>query len=248
MPSVAAARATSAGNPVFVALDTKDLDRAARLARDLAGLVGGLKLGLEFFSAHGPSGVSRLAALGQPVFLDLKLHDIPNTVAGAVGSLVPLAPTLITVHATGGPDMLRAAARAAADGAAASGVPRPRVLGVTVLTSLDRSDMAAIGLSGPPADRVGALAALSRDCGLDGVVCAPPEVRGLRAAFGPDFTLMVPGIRPAGADMGDQKRAMTPAEAIAAGADHLVIGRPITAAPDPVAAARDIVDGISDRP
>jgi len=228
----------TAANPVFVSIDTTAVDTARTLARELAGLVGGVKLGLEFFVAQGPAGVR--AVLGGdsevPFFLDLKLHDIPNTVAGGVRAALPLNPAFMTIHTSGGPAMMRAAAEAAAAG----GDRRPRILGVTVLTSLDDGDLGAVGQSTPVAGQVERLARLARDCGLDGVVCSPNEVATLRAACGPDFILMVPGIRPAWAAANDQKRIMTPAQAVAAGASHLVIGRPITADPAPADAARRI--------
>lgn len=217
--------------PVWVGLDTADPDRAEALARAVAPHVGGLKLGLEFFMANGPDGVRRIARAGLPIFLDMKLHDIPNTVAGALRALAPLAPAIVNVHAGGGLAMLRAA-RAACP-------PGTRLVAVTVLTSLDEADLANVGVFGNPAGQVQRLAALAREAGLDGVVCSAHEVAGLRAQW-PGGLFVVPGLRPAGADPGDQKRVMTPAEAMAAGAGVLVIGRPITAAPDPAAAARAI--------
>lgn len=229
---------TAPTNPVFVSIDTTAVDTARTLAQGLAGLVGGVKLGLEFFVAQGPAGVR--AVLGGdsevPFFLDLKLHDIPNTVAGGVRAALPLKPAFMTIHTSGGPAMMRAAAEAAA----AAGADRPRILGVTVLTSLDDGDLGAVGQSTPVAAQVERLARLARDCGLDGVVCSPNEVAALRAACGPDFILMVPGIRPAWSAVNDQKRIMTPAQAMAAGASHLVIGRPITADVTPADAARRI--------
>jgi orotidine-5'-phosphate decarboxylase len=175
-----------------------------------------------------------------PLFLDLKLHDIPNTVAGAVRAVVPLRPTLLTVHAGGGGAMLRAAADAAGEAAAKAGTARPRIVAVTVLTSLAEADMSAIGQHGPIADQARRLAALARSSGLDGVVCSPHEIEALRAECGTGFLLVVPGIRPSWAAAGDQKRVMTPAEAARRGADYLVIGRPITAATDPAVAASRI--------
>jgi orotidine-5'-phosphate decarboxylase len=233
-------------NPIFCAIDTTDVARAGMLARTLGadGAVGGIKLGLEFFVANGPRGIAEVLPDGTDLFLDLKLHDIPNTVAGAVRAVSGLAPYLLTVHCAGGAAMMRAAADAAAT-TAADPARRTRVIGVTVLTSLDDADLAATGQAGPAADQARRLALLSRESGLDGVVCSPHEVAMLRAECGPGFLLVVPGIRPAGAAHGDQKRVMTPAEAVAAGADHLVIGRPITEAPDPAAAARAIRDGLS---
>lgn len=222
---------------IFVALDTVDAGRALSLARGLAGLVGGVKLGKEFFTANGPAGVERIAAAGMPVFLDLKFHDIQQTVAAAVTAALPLRPFMLNVHALGGAAMMRAAAEAAA----AAGADRPLVLAVTVLTSLDDGDLGELGLAGPVLDRVLALARLARDCGLDGVVCSAQEVAALRREMGSGFKLVVPGIRPDWAAAGDQKRVMTPADAVEAGADYLVIGRPITGADDPAGAAQRIV-------
>lgn len=230
----------TARNPVFCALDTTEAGAAAVLAQSLAGLVGGIKLGLEFFIANGPEGVREVAEGGAPLFLDLKLHDIPNTVAGAMRALVPLAPLMTTVHAGGGRDMLKAAAQAAAESAVRHGVRRPQVLAVTVLTSFDQPGLAACGVQGAVLDQVRRLAALAQEAGVDGVVCSPHEVARLRAQCGPDFTLVVPGIRPTWSAAGDQRRIMTPAEALAQGADWLVVGRPITGAPDPALAARRI--------
>lgn len=218
-------------NPVFVAIDTPDLPRARDLAQAVRGHVGGLKLGLEFFAANGPAGVREIGSLGLPVFLDLKLHDIPNTVAKAIEALRPLAPAVLTVHAAGGRAMLQAAKAAAPEGT--------KVVAVTVLTSLDAGDLEAAGVSGSPAEQVARLAALVRDSGCDGIVCSGQEVGAARAAW-PEGYFVVPGVRPAGGDLGDQKRVMTPGDALGAGASMLVIGRPITAAADPAQVARDI--------
>ena len=224
-------------NPVFCAIDTDDLGRAEALGRAVAGGAGGIKFGKEFFTAHGPAGVRRVqAACGLPLFLDLKWHDIPNTVAGAVRAAQPLAPFLLNVHASGGPAMLKAA-REASRG-------ETLVIAVTVLTSLDESDLDAVGLRGPAAARAVALARLAQNCGLDGVVCSAHEIAAIRAACGPAFRLVVPGVRPAGAETGDQKRVTTPRDARRAGADYLVVGRPITGAADPAAAARAIVESL----
>jgi orotidine-5'-phosphate decarboxylase len=239
----------SRSNPVYCAVDTVDLPQAAKLIRAVAGgarpMVGGIKLGLEFFLAHGAPGVryalpAPVRATGVGFFLDLKLHDIPNTVAGGMRAVVELEPTFITIHTAGGTAMMRAAVEAAAQEAKRLGVARPRLLGVTVLTSLDKSDLAAIGVASDTADQARRLALLARAAGLDGVICSPLEVEALRAACGKDFVLMVPGIRPAGASVGDQKRVMTPKQAVGLGANHLVIGRPITEAADPAAAAQAI--------
>lgn len=226
-------------NPVFVALDSPDPAQLSRLVELLAGLVGGLKIGKEFFTACGPQALR--AAIGEaPLFLDLKFHDIPNTVAGALRSAVSLAPTFVTLHASGGKAMMAAARRAAEESAADAGLARPRILGVTVLTSLDEADLESVGQKGPIQDQVRRLAALAQESGLDGVVCSPQEIEVLRRDRGSEFILMVPGIRPDWAAKGDQKRVMTPAQALAKGASFLVIGRPITGAPDPLAAAQRI--------
>lgn len=235
---------------VFAALDTDELDRACRLAQALAGHVGGLKLGKEFFTAHGPQGVREvIQAAGSDsaprLFLDLKFHDIPNTVAGAVRAATALGPALLNVHASGGRAMMRAAADAAGEAALRHGVARPTLLAVTVLTSLDDGDLEEVGQHGPADRQVERLARLAAASGLDGVVCSPREIAMLRRALGPEFRIVVPGIRPAWADSGDQKRTTTPAEALSAGADVLVVGRPITGADDPVAAARRIVEDVA---
>ncbi|GAB4229224.1 MAG: orotidine-5'-phosphate decarboxylase [Kiloniellaceae bacterium] len=224
---------------IFVGLDTPDIDKAARIAKSLVGSVGGVKIGKELFTAQGPDGV-RIAAGGAPLFLDLKFHDIPNTVAGAVRAAVHLRPTILNVHASGGRAMMMAAAEAARETAEDLGVERPKVIGVTVLTSLDAADLEEVGQKGPPETQVERLARLAQDSGLDGVVCSPREITLLRQACGPDFLLVVPGIRPTWSAAGDQKRIMTPQDAVAAGADVIVIGRPIAAAEDPLAAARRI--------
>lgn len=195
---------------------------------------GLIKLGLEFFLANGAAGYRAIA--GQPVFLDLKLHDIPNTVAGGVRAVLPLAPRLLTLHAAGGAAMI-AAARQAAD---AAGAARPLLLAVTVLTSLDAAALTAIGVTASPAEQVVRLAKLAVAAGADGIVCSPLEVAAVRAALGPGPKLVVPGIRPAGAAAGDQARVMTPVEAVSAGADWIVVGRPITGATDPAIAAAAI--------
>jgi orotidine-5'-phosphate decarboxylase len=219
-------------SPVFAALDTTDAEQAKNLAERLLGHVGGLKLGLEYFCANGPSGVAAIAGLGLPIFLDLKLHDIPNTVAGAVQALRPLAPAVLTVHAGGGRAMLEAA-KAAAPSAT-------RVVAVTVLTSLDSSDLEAAGVRGGVEAQVERLAGLARASGLDGIVCSGREVGAAKRVW-PDGFFVVPGVRPAeGAAAGDQKRIVTPRQALDDGASILVVGRPITQAEDPVAAARTI--------
>lgn len=227
-------------SPIFCAIDTVSMEAALGLATEVLDIVGGLKLGLEFYSAHGPEGVRRLAGLGMPIFLDLKLHDIPNTVAGAVRSLVPLQPAFVTLHASGGRAMMEAAATAARETAEALGVPRLRLLGVTVLTSLDEDDLRDVGQDPEANHQVLRLATLAMEANLDGIVCSPHEIEPLRRRFGPHCLLVVPGIRPTWSGADDQKRVMTPAEAMAKGADVLVIGRPITRATDPTAAARQV--------
>ncbi|MDH3241218.1 MAG: orotidine-5'-phosphate decarboxylase [Alphaproteobacteria bacterium] len=229
-------------NKLYCAIDTPDAARAEALAAGLAGAVGGIKLGLEFFAAHGPAGVRKVMdrATGVDLFLDLKFHDIPNTVAAAMRAAVPLGPRLINVHAGGGRAMMAAAREAAREAADTAGCAAPLVLGVTVLTSLDGEDLASLGVGAAPEDQVVRLASLAAEAGLDGVVCSAREITALRRALGTDFILVTPGIRPAGAEAGDQKRVVTPAQAIRDGADFLVIGRPITGQPDPAAAARRI--------
>jgi orotidine-5'-phosphate decarboxylase len=227
-------------NPIFCAVDRPDLEGALTLVRTLAPHVGGIKLGLEFFTAQGPRGVEAMARQGLPIFLDLKLHDIPNTVAGGIRAVVELAPTFITIHAGGGREMMKAAVDEVATQAAKDNVPRPKLLGVTVLTSLDRSDLEATGVNADPSDQVLRLAALAHASGLDGVICSPLEIAALRKQCGPDFVLMVPGIRPVGSAANDQKRAMTPRQAVDLGATNLVVGRPIYQAADPSAAAEAI--------
>jgi orotidine-5'-phosphate decarboxylase len=228
---------SQASDKTFCAVDTVDIGVAARLVDQLKGAVGGIKLGLEFFAAHGPDMVRRMVGRQTRLFLDLKLHDIPNTVAGAVRAVAPLQPDLLTIHASGGTAMMRAARKAAEEAAAQGGTRRPKLLGVTVLTSLDQKDLAAVGVAQAPLDQVRKLAALAQNSGMDGVICSPFEISALRGDCGEGFLLVVPGIRPAGSAAADQKRIMTPAEAVAAGADHLVVGRPITEAADPRQAA-----------
>jgi orotidine-5'-phosphate decarboxylase len=229
-------------NPVFVALDTTDLDQAIAWANAAQPHVGGVKLGLEFFNSNGPDGVRRIVDLGLPVFLDLKFHDIPNTVAGAVRAVTGLGAAIVNVHASGGSAMLTAAAEAAAE----YGENRPLVIAVTVLTSLDDGDLASVGQAAPAASQAERLARLTLSCGLDGVVCSSAEITALRAACGKDFRLIVPGIRPTWASAGDQKRIMTPRQARDLGANILVIGRPITGSDDPAAAAARIAEELED--
>lgn len=234
---------------ILCAVDTNELHKAQTLVDSLnpdsGALVGGIKLGLEFHSALGTDGVRAIAGKGLPIFLDLKFHDIPNTVAGAVRSAMEPTPAFMTIHASGGPAMIRAASDAAAIAAEAHGVTTPILLAVTVLTSLDQGDLEAVGQASDVASQVKRLGELAVQSGATGLVCAPFEVGFLRDALGPDVVLVVPGVRPSWAAKNDQKRVMTPAEAVAAGADHLVIGRPITAADDPADAALKIAEEIA---
>ncbi len=227
---------TTPNNPICLALDTPETGRALDLARLAGPYVGMVKLGMEFFYRQGPAGYEAVAAAGVPVFLDLKLHDIPNTVAQGLQSLLALspAPAIVNVHATGGPAMIRAAADTVAG--------RAKLIAVTILTSLSGDDIAAAGFAGSrsTAEHACDLAQLARDNGADGVVCSPHDLAGIRRACGGDFLTVVPGIRPAGAETQDQKRIATPQSALAAGADILVIGRPITQADDPGDAAAAI--------
>jgi orotidine-5'-phosphate decarboxylase len=220
-------------NPIYLALDLPRLEAAESLARKVAGHVGGLKLGLEFFCAHGHHGVHEIAKLGLPIFLDLKLHDIPNTVAAAMQSLHVLEPAIVTVHASGGRAMMEDAKAAAGENC--------KVVAVTVLTSLDERDLARTGITGSPHDQALRLAELAEAAGLDGIVCSGQEVAAIHKQWKNGY-FVVPGLRPAEANgkNGDQKRTVTPREALDGGASVLVIGRPISRAEDPAAAVRAI--------
>jgi orotidine-5'-phosphate decarboxylase len=233
-------------NPIFCAIDTTDIAAAVSLAERIAENVGGLKLGLEFFTANGPKGVREVqAALGKDIFLDLKLHDIPNTVAAAVKAVMRLRPRYLTLHTAGGSAMLKAARRAVCEAADGDRTAPPKLIGVTVLTSFDQADLAATGVPGSVSAQAHRLAALAAEAGLDGLVCSAHEAKSLKTEFG-SLLRIVPGIRPDWAAAGDQKRVMTPAEALREGADILVIGRPITQAKDPADAARRIAAEIAD--
>jgi orotidine-5'-phosphate decarboxylase len=224
---------------IFCAIDTPDLSRACELTRQIGPVTGGIKLGLEFFNSFGPQGIEtvREACPEAALFVDLKFHDIPNTVACAVRAISSnLAPDYLNVHAAGGPAMLEAAKAACAGDT--------KLLAVTILTALNQADLDAIGYAHSVEDQVVRMAQMTQDNGLDGVVCSSHEIALIRAALGDDFALMVPGIRPVGAAVGDQKRVMSPQDALRAGASHLVIGRPITGADDPASAAQAIVDGL----
>jgi len=218
-------------SPIYVAIDTPDLERAKAIATRVKAHVGGIKLGLEFFMANGRAGVHEMHDIGLPIFLDLKLHDIPNTVAKAIQALRPLEPAILTVHAAGGRAMLEDAKAAAPMGT--------KVVAVTMLTSLDDSDLTSIGLKPDPHEQVMRLTELAKSSGVDGIVCSGEEVRAAKNIWHDGF-FVVPGVRPANGVVGDQKRVVTPRAALDAGASILVIGRPITQAEDPDLAARAI--------
>ena len=229
---------------LLVALDVESGDRARALASELRGIVGGFKVGSRLFTLEGPSLVHAIVATGARVFLDLKFHDIPHTVAKAVDSAVQTGAWMVNVHASGGVPMMRAAAAAAREAAARAGRPAPMLIAVTVLTSMDEQTLRAAGVQRPILEQVVALSRMTQDSGLDGVVASPWEIQAIRAACGPDFAIVTPGIRQAAVGSGgdDQHRTMGPAEAVRAGANYLVVGRPIIAAADPRAAAAEIVN------
>lgn len=237
---------------IFVAIDTDDITHAKELITRLSDasnrhatpLLGGIKIGLEFFCAHGPAGIMALGDHDLPVFLDLKLHDIPNTVAGALRSALRINPAFITIHSAGGPSMIAAAVAAAHEEAEQSSRPPPKILAVTVLTSLDQTDLAMVGQDDDVARQVLRLAKMATTAGAHGIVCAPYEVGFIREQIGHDLITMVPGVRPDWSAKGDQKRVMTPAEAIRHGADYLVIGRPVTQASNPIDALKRIADDL----
>ena len=218
-------------NPIYLALDVPQLNDGIDLVNKVKGHVGGIKLGLEFFCAHGAHGVHMIGQLGLPVFLDLKLHDIPNTVAGAMQAIHVLEPAIVTVHAGGGRAMMEDAKAAAGE--------NTRVVAVTMLTSMDERDLARTGIEGSAHDQVMRLAQLANDAGLDGIVCSGQEVKAVHDQWRDGF-FVVPGLRPAGSAVGDQKRVVTPRQARDHGASVLVIGRPISRADDPARAAREI--------
>lgn len=228
-----------------VALDLDGHDEILALARMLAPEVGVLKLGLQAFVSEGPRLVREVAALGAPVFLDLKLHDIPNTVGRAAAAAVRTGAWMVNAHAAGGGEMLRVFAEEGREAAAKAGLLPPKLIAVTILTSLDASALTAVGFSGTLREAALRFAILAKESGLDGVVCSTEEIETIRAACGGDFLLVVPGVRPRGEAAGDQRRVATPSEAIRAGADILVVGRPITGAKDPAAAARAIAAEIA---
>ena len=235
------------GDRLLVALDVDGADRALAVAEQVRGIAGGLKVGSRLFTMAGPDLVRRLVESGARVFLDLKFHDIPNTVAQAVDAAVRTGAWMINVHASGGSAMMQAAARAAADAAAAAGRQAPLVIAVTVLTSMDDEALKQTGVARPLLDHVLALARVAQTAGLQGVVASPHETAAIRRTCGPDFAIVTPGIRgaSAGQEKNDQARTMGPAEAVTAGATYIVVGRPIIAAPDPRAAAHAIVEELS---
>ena len=234
---------------LILALDFASLEAATDLAHSLSPLIGMFKINIQLFTAEGPSAIDKLSRLGSGIFLDLKFHDIPNTVKGAVSAAMALTGVrLLNVHTLGGLEMMQAAAEAR-DHSKLPKAQRPKLIGVTILTSMDTAALRMVGISGSASSRAVKLAGLARQAGLDGVVASPHEVRSIRRACGKDFLIVVPGVRPTvtggSAKKDDQARFAAPAEAIRAGADYLVVGRPITGAPDPVAAARAILDEIA---
>jgi orotidine-5'-phosphate decarboxylase len=232
-------------NPVIVALDVPSAETALQLAAQLAPVVGAVKIGGELFTSAGPDIVRRIRATNAAVFLDLKFHDIPNTVAKSVAAATRLDVQMLTIHTSGGSEMMQAAENAAQETARQMGRPAPLVLGVTVLTSMDAKNLSEVGVSGEVASQVERLAQLATEAGLRGLVCSPLEITALRRVLPPHVQLITPGIRTGAEKADDQKRTLTPREAIAAGANWLVIGRPIYAAPNPRAAAEDILKSLS---
>ena len=236
---------TGAKDRLIVALDVESAEEARRLVGELKEFTGAFKVGLQLFTLAGPSLVSELCNAGIKVFLDLKFHDIPNTVAKAGIEAARLGIWMFNVHASGGNEMMRATVSEVSAFCDRQDVPRPLIIGVTVLTSSADDNLRQIGIETPAADQVIRLARLAKDAGLDGVVASPLESERIRAEFGPGFEIVTPGVRPFNASNDDQKRVMTPSDAIRVGADHLVIGRPIIGAADPAAAAREILQEIS---
>jgi len=227
-------------NPIILAVDTSSLEEAKILISNLKDYIGGIKIGMEFFDSFGPAGIGIIKNFDIPIFLDLKLHDIPATVYRTVSSLLTLKPAIINVHASGGKEMMLEASRALKD----SNNNNTKIIAVTMLTSLDNDDLKDIGFSGTTDSLVLKLAQLAKDSGLDGIVCSAKEISMIRKNIGDDFLLVVPGIRPKENNLNDQKRTMTPREALEKGADLLVIGRPITQSKDQVSAAKNILDQI----
>ncbi len=233
---------------IIVALDQPDLVGALTCARTLVGHARWVKVGMTLFYREGPGAVAAMRDLGFEVFVDLRLHDIPHQVEGAARSLGALGAGMLTVHASGGAAMIEAAVRGALDGAQTAGLPAPAVIAVTVLTSMDAETLSSVGVSDAPAEQAAGLAALAKTAGAHGVVCSPQEAADLRALLGPTALIVTPGVRPAGSDAADQARIATPASAFAAGASHIVVGRPITDAADPIAAFEAIVNDLQEPP
>ncbi len=231
-------------NPIICAIDTSDLDAATRLVSKVKPYVGMVKLGLEFFCSYGPHGVKAINNLRVPIFLDLKLHDISNTVAKALKNIVAMDIAVITIHSFGGKQMLTEAAKVVKEQSVQLNKKAPLLMGITVLTSLDKNDLNNLGIEQDVLSQVERLALLSAECGLDGVVCSSQEVAKVKQLCGKDFKTIVPGVRPEGSELGDQKRVMTPKQAINQGADYIVIGRPITQANDPSNACKKILESI----
>jgi len=228
-------------NALFCAIDMKDTDQAVSLINEIKENIDGIKIGMEAFYAMGVNGYLRLYDFGLPIFLDLKLHDIPNTVGSAIKSLLPLNPFMINIHTTGGSEMMRAAVEAISN----NGIKKPKLIGVTILTSMNEDSFNEQGISIKVEQQVVNLSNLAKKCGLDGVVCSPLEAKNVKNTCGEDFLTVVPGIRPNNSATNDQKRILTPSEAIKNGADILIVGRPITQAKDPNQAARTIKESIT---
>ncbi|MED5339765.1 MAG: orotidine-5'-phosphate decarboxylase [Pseudomonadota bacterium] len=227
---------------IICALDTSNFLVAQKITRKLRNHLGGIKVGKEFFTAHGPDGIKKISKEGLPIFLDLKFHDIPNTVAKAISNIVRLKPSMITIHATGGAEMIKAAVRANKIIAKKNNIKRPYILAVTVLTSLDKSDMVSLGSEKNIQTLTLRLAKLAKRNGADGIICSPKELKILRFKLGKNFKIVVPGIRTNRKKNDDQKRTMTPKQALDLGADYVVIGRPITESDNPVLAVKKIIN------
>ncbi len=227
-------------NALFCAIDMKDTDQAVTLIKEIKEHIDGIKIGMEAFYAMGANGYLRLYDLGLPIFLDLKLHDIPNTVSSAIRSLLPLNPSIINIHTSGGSKMMKSAVEAISD----IGINKPKLIGVTILTSMNEDSFSEQGISLKVEQQVINLSTLAKECGLDGVVCSPLEAKNVKIKCGQDFLTIVPGIRPNNFVADDQKRVLTPKEAIRNGADILIVGRPITQADDPNQAARSIKESM----
>ena len=227
---------------IICALDTSNFLVAQKITRKLRNHLGGIKVGKEFFTAHGQEGIKTISKEGLPIFLDLKFHDIPNTVAKAISNIVRLKPSMTTIHATGGAEMIKAAVKANKIIAKKNNIKRPYILAVTVLTSLDKSDMISLGSEKNIQTLTLRLAKLAKRNGADGIICSPKELKTLRSKLGKNFKIVVPGIRPNWRKNDDQKRTMTPKQALDLGADYVVIGRPITESDNPVLAVKKIIN------